>query len=490
MLRLPTAKLFSTFIYFCVALTLVITLRSLWFDKGSEKPLPQGSNVPIERIDGNLDFEKSAPPEDYSHVHEQPSMCQERLGILYLEELQHSRASYCSADSRSQLTCFHSKTDRSGRIDSFCIGKGAKTNLEDGMRKFGISCHLVQGRSIETNAPSVQLEDFPRYWYETGPHTVMDAFVDLDVDQAEMPSNDPLEPEHFAILVKREGPENLWHSLMEIMSLSTTLDVLQMSSNSANSGRPFLTPQDAENTQVVILDDAVDGPYFDLWRLFAKQPIIRLSEVPTGSNIGNIIIPLPGGANPVWQSDWEPNVCEHSDILRAFAHRVLTHLDIRDSTQEAATGDSKIIVTFIDRRGTRKLVDAERHMLALENRYPHAEIRRVDLAGMTFPQQVQLVRDSNVLAGVHGAGLTHGLWMKERSAMVEILPEGFMHKGFRNLAGALGHDYFSAHGVQPEQGSGSWQQDDVVLEEEKLFELMDVAIKSMYNKGRYNYDVV
>ncbi|KAH8774558.1 hypothetical protein F5883DRAFT_547040 [Diaporthe sp. PMI_573] len=74
--------------------------------------------------------------------------------------------------------------------------------------------------------------------------------------------------------------------------------------------------------------------------------------------------------------------------------------------------------------------------------------------------------------------------------MVEILPQGFMHKGFRNLAGALGHDYFSAHGVQPEQGSGSWQEDDVVLEDEKLFELMDVAIKSMYNKGRHSYDVI
>lgn len=487
MLRLPTAKLFAAFFYVCIASTLVITLRSLWFGQGAENSLPQDPIVPIEVIDDNLAFEQPSLPEDYSHVHEQPSMCQERLGLVYLEGLQHSRASYCSADSKSQLTCFHSTTDRSGRIDSFCIGQGAK--LEDAKKKFGMSCHSVQARSIETNTPSVQLEDFPRYWYETGPHTVMDLFVDIDIEEAELPSRDPLEPEKFAILLKREGPENLWHSLMEIMSLSTTLDVLQMSPNDANSGRPFLTPQDAENTQVVILDDAVDGPYFDLWRLFAKKPIVRLSEVPTAPNIGNIIIPLPGGANPVWQSDWEPNVCEHSDILSAFAHRVLTHLDIRDST-EAATGDAKIIVTFIDRRGTRKLVDVERHMLALGSRYPHAEIRRVDFAGMPFPQQVQLVRDSDVLAGVHGAGLTHGLWMKERSAMVEVLPEGFMHKGFRNLAGTLGHDYFSAHGVQPEQGSGSWQEDDVVLEDDKLFELMDVAIKSMYNRGRHNYDVI
>ncbi|KAG8165796.1 hypothetical protein KVR01_004348 [Diaporthe batatas] len=487
MLRLPTAKLYAAFVYVCIAFTLIITLRSLWFGQVRQSPLPQDLLVPTEPVEGNLAFEIPLLPADYNPVHEQPSMCQKRLGLLYLEELQHSRAAYCSDNSTSHLTCFHSRTDKSGRVDSFCIGQGAK--LDDAQKKFGLSCHPAQGRSIETNEASVRLEDFSRYWYETGPRTVMDHFVDLDIEEGEIPLGDTQEPESFAILLKREGPHNLWHSLMEIMALSTTLDVLQMSPNDADPGKPFLTPQDAEHTQVVILDDAVDGPYFDLWRLFAKKPTLRLSEVPPGSRMSKIIIPLPGGANPVWQGDWEPNICEHSDILRVFAHRVLTHLGIRD-IEEAATDDSKIIVTFIDRQGTRKLIDIERHMLALGSRFPHADIRRVDLAAIPFAQQVQLVRDSDVLAGTHGAGLTHGLWMKEGSAMVEILPEDFMHKGFRNLAGALGHNYFSAHGTQPDQGSGSWQEDDVVLEDEKLFELMDVAIKSMYNKGRHNYDVL
>jgi EGF domain-specific O-GlcNAc transferase len=532
MLRLPSSKFSAAIIYFCIAITFFITLRSLWFGRGSDLSHPQDHSLPIERIDDNnrdLNPDKPALPEVYSHVHEQPSICQERLGLLYLDELRHSRASYCSPDSRSQLTCFHSRTDRSGRTDSFCIGQGAQ--LQHQRNKFGISCHLVEGRSIETSSPSVRLEDFPRYWYNTGPHTVMDLFVDLDMEEAEVPPPPEADPpgqreeQNFAILLKREGAENLWHSMMEIMSLSTTLDVLQMSpDDAANSGEPFLTPQDAENTQVIILDDAADGPYFELWHLFARKPTVRLSElvslatVAGPTNVGNnlnIIIPLPGGANPVWQGDWEPNACEHSDILRAFAHRVLTHLDIRDdpppppptTTTEAGSSSAatsgpgdppKITVTFIDRRGTRKLVDIERHMRALEGRYPHASIRRVDLAGMPFREQVQLVRGSDVLAGVHGAGLTHGLWMRERSAVVEILPEGFMHKGFRNLAGALGHGYFSAHGVRPRPedggrgggGPGSWQEEDVVLEEEKLFELMDVAVKSMYNRGRYNYDVM
>lgn len=75
--------------------------------------------------------------------------------------------------------------------------------------------------------------------------------------------------------------------------------------------------------------------------------------------------------------------------------------------------------------------------------------------------------------------------------MVEILPEGFLHKGFRNLAGAMGHGYVSTHGIQPPGAAEAmtWQTSDVALEEDRFLELIDVAIKSIYNKGLYNFDV-
>jgi protein O-GlcNAc transferase len=90
--------------------------------------------------------------------------------------------------------------------------------------------------------------------------------------------------------------------------------------------------------------------------------------------------------------------------------------------------------------------------------------------------------------------------------MVEIMPEGFLHKGFRNLAGAMGHGYYSAHGqpsrvesqsqaadvdtqAQQQKRGSQWQTDDVVLERDRMLELMDVAIKSLYNTGPYNFDV-
>ncbi|KAF3771449.1 family 61 glycosyltransferase [Cryphonectria parasitica EP155] len=317
----------------------------------------------------------------------------------------------------------------------------------------------------------------------------MDKAIDLrvnkDVDLS--PQGDNNKPEKFTVLIKREGELNPWHCLLEILSLSLSMDVLQMSPRDGEQGPAFFTPLDAENTQVVILDERKDGPYFDLWQLFAKKPIVRINELPADDDAlaGNVIIPLPGASNPLWQGDWDPNPCAHSDLLRTFSWRVLHHYDIPDTLD----GEDKVVVTFIDRREQRRLVDMDRHLAALRNRYKHAVINVVDLAALPFPEQIRLVRNSDVLAGVHGAGLTHGLWMKEHSAMVEILPEVLNHKGFRNFAGALGHDYFSTHGTKPPAVSGSWQHDDVAIEEERFLEVMDLAIKSMYNKGRNNYDV-
>jgi protein O-GlcNAc transferase len=102
-----------------------------------------------------------------------------------------------------------------------------------------------------------------------------------------------------------------------------------------------------------------------------------------------------------------------------------------------------------------------------------------------------VVRRTDILVGAHGAGLTHGMFMPPGSTMVEILPPGVVHIGFRDMAKLLGHNHFSSHVTdRPGQAAtGDWKYNDVFLEEDCFMELMDVAIKSMYNRGTHNQDV-
>lgn len=502
-----------TIFFLLILIVMVLNLRTLETDPTvGKRPLPVVESTAANESRENLLSSQPITPLDipgnYTLAQEHSEPCEYRLGLSYLKEFRHNRAAYCSADSPSQLTCFHAQTDKKDRIDSFCIGQGVK--FDPPSKKFQLSCDMVSPRGSETNEASIPLQDFQDYWCNTGPRHVMDVTIDWSPKDMRLPQRSG--PETFTILLKREGARNLWHCLLEIMSLSMSVDVLRMSPKNDRDNSPFFTAENAENTQVVVLDDVEDGPYFDLWQLFAKKPIVRVHELPLNAEIGNIIIPLPGGSNPLvgtpteissrfiptvrrrdsnidqWQGDWEPNSCESSELLRTFSWRVRQFYEITETRDKEH--QNKVIVTIIARRGSRKLVGMDERVAVLKDRYTHAKIQVVDLEELSFAAQIQLVHNSDVLAGVHGAGLTHGLWMKSGSTMVEILPEGFNHKGFRNLAGALGHNYFSIHGKKPYEEDKGWQNDDIALEEDRFLKIMDDAIASELNKGRLNFDVI
>lgn len=428
---------------------------------------------------------KLNPPIDYVNQNSDSETCGERLGLEYLENLRDHRAQYCSPNSTSQLMCFHSQTALDGRIDSFCVGKNAVFNLH--LRKFELNCENIEPREVESNRTAPSLGQFPTYMYTTGARHILDEFINLETRLEHIPTSDTI-----TVLIKREGASNLWHSLMEIMSATMTMDVLQMNRSEGNVNS-IIGTEDVSKTQVVILDSHPNGPYVDLWRLVGGMPIARFSDLAPDFNSSLVIVPLPGGSNPIWQGDWEPNDCQHSDLLATFSRRVRRHFNITDPIGLP----EQIVVTFINRTDTRKLIDQDSHFEAIGKRYNHTEIllQVIDFAALPLEEQIEIVRGTDILVGVHGAGLTHGIWLNQGSTMVEILPHGFNHKGFRNLAGALGHNYYSAHASEPEtsvqdNSENFWQVSDVALEESRFLYLLDIAIKSMYNKGRHNLDVV
>ncbi|OBT76025.1 hypothetical protein VF21_03487 [Pseudogymnoascus sp. 05NY08] len=455
-------------------------------------------------------------------IHPQdPVYCASRFGLKYLENLRDQSVGYCTADSPANLTCFHSQTAGTKgqlRTDTMCFGRSASFNAT--AQKFNLGCDR---RTLEENEASrmPQLDGFAGYWYGTGPRAILNERVVLD------PSVAVEEPaKNFTILVKREGSHNPWHSLMEIWSMTMTLDVLRMAKERGTNA-PFYSLSDMENTQVMILDNYAEGPYFDLWSLFAKRPTVRARNMTTALTTSeNIIIPLPGASNPVWQGDWDVHNCDRSPLLTTFSQRILSFYDL--AATPATHPD--IVLTFIDRLSTRRLLEQDTHLAALRAHIPHLKVQSIDFATLSFAEQIKVVRDTDILVGVHGAGLTHAMFLPESAVVVEILPEGLEHKGFRNFAALLGHAYFSAHGLKGGDGwdgearvvgvvdggakmNGSakaagggvevpgpgttavrkrgsdWQEDDVFLERERFLELIDVAVKVMYNKGLRNYDV-
>jgi len=173
-------------------------------------------------------------------------------------------------------------------------------------------------------------------------------------------------PRTFTVLLKREGSHNIFHSLHELMSLMQTLDALRTTRDAATGQPYFVSPQDVDNTQIVVLDEYPDGPYFDLWKLFSGREPKRITEMVQPDVIkpprrrrdiagtlsapavaehinggeftavyaedrnrtwltrplDNLIVPLAGAANSVWHDDWEKWDCVN-ELRTVFVKRVL-----------------------------------------------------------------------------------------------------------------------------------------------------------------------
>ena len=427
-------------------------------------------------------------PTIYSQDVPDSTGCAKQLGTPYLHNASETLVNYCTDASSSSLNCFHTRATTE-KIDSFCIGYPSV--FENQEKKFQLGCKLRDLTQQQLAKGIPEFSHFPSYWYETGPKAIFERHVKLDPEKI-IPSPQEKGPKNYTILVRREGPSpinNPFHHLMQIFSVFLTLDVMQATIDPA-TGDSFYREEDYQNTQVVIFDEHVDGPFFDQWTLFAKRPVTRINELKPGPSdtVENIIVPLPGSANIFWQDKVIPDSCHDSKLLQVFSQRMLNFYGVNDPP---GAPDRPLVLTFIDRTEKRSLVNKETYINDLKVTYPDMKINLVDFASLSFADQLKTVQSTDILVGVHGAGLTHCLFLRSPSALVEILPPGFNHKGFRNMASALGHRYFTTHASEHANYTtpNGWQTDDVYIERERFKGLMDAAIASMYQRGLLNKDV-
>ncbi|KJK73597.1 hypothetical protein H634G_11145 [Metarhizium anisopliae BRIP 53293] len=405
-------------------------------------------------------------PPEYIPKPSDSQWCQERFGVKFLENVRDSLVSYCTPNSHS-FSCFWSITTEERR-DAMCYGRGA---IYDAIAsKFRLGCRLrdLSPEEIEKGTPQIP-DSLTQYWYDTGPKQVIEKGVLLD-------ANSGIEtPRITSILVKREGSGNLWHVLMELLSLSWTLDTLQISMD-IKLQKPYLSPAAASLTQVIFLDEHEDGPFVDMWRLFAKMPIRRIHELNNSEPATDLLIPFSGGSNTLWQGDWVELDCRESALVKAFVSRVLHFYKIPTPLRK----NKEIIAKFIRRTNTRKLINETELIESVKRAVPHLNLEIIDFAGFSFADQLKIVCETDLLIGVHGAGLTHTMFLPPGSAVIEILPGNFAHMGFRNLAQILDHKYYRTHAKMHGDATGDpqWQFDAVEMEEHQLIHLVESAVRS------------
>ncbi|KAH6667896.1 hypothetical protein B0J14DRAFT_675974 [Halenospora varia] len=396
-------------------------------DGASEPPPTSSQSIP-----------KPVLPEIYTKTHEDSDECQSRYGVKYIEDVAKTNRQYCNASDATEVQCFHSNA-ADGRFGPFCIASNVA--LRPSSTKFEFDCqsrHSIQPLPADLEG-TFPISEFKEDWYNTGPGYTFPNHVEIGKDRGEdleyCRDSDERPQITHTILVKREGQDNIWHSLMEVMAYTMTMDILSLA-EAPNGGPFFSAARDGENTQVVLLDDKKEGPLYELWNLIAKRPIRRIKNLESTqlSCFPNLVVPFSGARNPTWLGDWTAHSCRNSKTLSVFVERVLTHMAIdtpviapqaprpsRRHSLRPLQRNTNLILTFINRTGSRQLTNQDSLLEALRQKFPHITLNVVDFAGIPLRTQIQTARNSDVLVGVHGAGLTHAMFMREDTAVVEIL---------------------------------------------------------------------
>jgi glycosyltransferase involved in cell wall biosynthesis len=173
----------------------------------------------------------------------------------------------------------------------------------------------------------------------------------------------------------------------------------------------------------------------------------RLHDYPGEKTLFRQLVLVPSEHDsPLWYTAGA-GPSQSGDFLADFSAAVLAAYQVVDQPAQER------VLTLVDRRdyradpqsdGTvcRKLDDLDSTLAVLRRLYPQHRLEVRCFESMPFREQLQIVRQSDVLCGIHGAALTHVMFMRPGSELVEFSPPEFLHRNlFPDLARAKGVRY-------------------------------------------------
>jgi protein O-GlcNAc transferase len=251
------------------------------------------------------------------------------------------------------------------------------------------------------------------------------------------------------LLIKPDSGANIYHGICDHVNLFLSAWIAGW--------------QDAPDLQIVTWDTAstaerVRSGWYDLYNAFTTRPVRPLGFWAGKSVCFNnaVFAVNPRAVGTFYFNMDVPGRVEscHSGpggFVRAFAERtkarVLAHpprrpgpddpVRIKIMSRSAGTGTTS---------GTRKVTNEAELVAAVRRRVPGVEVEVVNFDWNGRPPiaaQLALMADTDILIGMHGAGLVHTLWLPEWAVMYEIYNCGDVDT-YHDLARLAGVGYLQA----------------------------------------------
>ena len=204
-----------------------------------------------------------------------------------------------------------------------------------------------------------------------------------------------------------------------------------------------------QNVKVIMFDDAGPQATDDLFRklISPDQEIEYADQMLGGTWCFDAPLwttpPILENTGPLMMHLNDEQVCGESQMIQDFVKEVHALYPVIELGEK----DDRTTVTFVGRKhyNNRKIERVwtnEREVVdALSGARPDLNVRLVYYEDIPFEEQMQVDRTTNIMVGMHGAGLVHALFLPDGSNVIEIFPETKFRWGYRNIAQYRGFTY-------------------------------------------------
>lgn len=213
-----------------------------------------------------------------------------------------------------------------------------------------------------------------------------------------------------SIVVRRVEYANLFHVLTEVYGAWLTARL---------HGRP------AQSAAVILADTHPTCPLDAFYeRLFG-----RVDRVPGFDNGGMAVEAITGYLSPLNPAPY-PAIGHPPPLLDEFIDDVMRAFDV-DETERSTSSN----IVFVSRqpyvahpgnptgRISRRVCNESELLATISLAYPTANVVSLRMETLSIAEQLTVVRAATVLMGMHGAGLSHSLFLRPGAlGVVEFFP--------------------------------------------------------------------
>jgi len=219
-------------------------------------------------------------------------------------------------------------------------------------------------------------------------------------------------------IMKLDATVNIYHHLCDFFNLYLSL---HLNHSLVEAAGDRWSSWEVGDKQVLVLDNNLyNSGLSPLWRAFTERPLWNYEAV-VGRAVcfKQVVFPLlPRLVLGLFYNTPLVPGCHSSALAQAFSAFTLGRLGV----SSAPPLNHKLRLTLLDRgqKGYRRILNIEDIVAALEA----SGLYTVRVArfshGFPFTSQLEIVANTDILAGVHGAGLSHALFLPEWAQVVEL----------------------------------------------------------------------